>query len=451
MQTHLLARRSTQFSFVVIVSAAVLGGLAPLIASDRPYYMDTDRYFLGSPWLEGLGAWEAFGIFIAAAIVGFLFLRAFAIRGFLGPKVPLAGAALLLFAGGLAALVAANPKFETRRYHAEIEPRRQLLEIDGQYLQPMSTNPEPAFQALSKFKAQLPLLTTVSNAIEDRFEVLENEELDAGAKQLAFGLLRNDNEAELQKLDAAFFAPLPIDPDYPGFATLSSPSSNHFAGTDATGRDLLSRLIHGTRTSMGIALAATLLACGFGLLLGAIAGFAGGVIDWLLSRFIEAFLCLPALFLLVILGAYVPAQVEGRVVILTLFIAAVIWTMPARLVRAEVQKAKNSDYVRSARALGANFWRILFRHIIPNALTPLWVSASFILGAVILIEATLSFLGLGLHELPSWGQALRDARETTRLADTWHLAVFPGLAVFLVVFAFNQLGDALRDHLDPRR
>jgi peptide/nickel transport system permease protein len=233
--------------------------------------------------------------------------------------------------------------------------------------------------------------------------------------------------------------PVEVRPGEPG---RNSPW-RHPLGTDSLGRDLLARAIHGTRTSLGVALAATALLVLLGVLVGALAGFAGGWIDLLLSRLIEVVLAFPVLFLILVAVALLgpsPAHV-------VLVIGCVGWTGIARLARAEVLRLRGLDFVLAARALGYSRARVVLRHVLPNALPPLLVGATFALSAALLVESALSFLGFGARlPVPSWGGLANESREIGH----WWIQLFPGALVFATVLCVNLIGDAVRDALDPR-
>jgi peptide/nickel transport system permease protein len=220
---------------------------------------------------------------------------------------------------------------------------------------------------------------------------------------------------------------------------LRPPSAEHPFGTDDLGRDLLARVVVATPISLGIGLVAAAVALGVGFAVGATAGWAGGVVDLALSRLIEVVLCFPVLFLLLALAAFLPPSP----LTLILAIGLTAWPGDARYARAEVMKIRQLDYARAARAAGASTPRILARHLLPNALPPLIVSAAFGIGWAILAEAALSFLGVGLPSpAVSWGGILSAA--PAYIDEAWWIALFPGLALFLTVSAYNLLAEGLR-------
>ncbi|MCH7779748.1 MAG: ABC transporter permease, partial [Acidobacteria bacterium] len=234
-------------------------------------------------------------------------------------------------------------------------------------------------------------------------------------------------------------------------ATLQDPSAAHWLGTDALGRDLTSRVLHGGRISLGIGLLTSLLSLAIGVPLGALAGFRGGWTDSAVSRLIETVACIPSLLLAIALLAMSPAFLRGvpDVVRVALVLAFAGWIPVARYLRGEFLRLKGAMMVEAARASGASDLRIMVRHLLPAALAPVLVTASFAAASAILVEAALSFLGLGVQPpQPTWGGLLSDARE--HINQGWWLAVVPGLALYVAVLGFNLIGEGVRDLLDPR-
>lgn len=240
--------------------------------------------------------------------------------------------------------------------------------------------------------------------------------------------------------------PIPFGPNQIALEErLLPPGGNHLLGTDDLGRDVLARMIHGARVSLTVGIVATLVAAVIGSILGAIAGYFGGMADWMVSRLIEVMLCFPFLFLVLGLVALFRPSLWTMVIALGL----TSWTSEARFLRGELLRLREVDFAESARAAGAGRLRIVFLHLLPNALAPVIVSATFGVGAAILSESALSFLGLGVP-LPtaSWGGILASAHEHVEYA--WWLVLFPGLAIFATVLSFNAVGERLRLVLDPR-
>ena len=246
---------------------------------------------------------------------------------------------------------------------------------------------------------------------------------------------------------AAIFAPLfaPYNPLFQNpFQSLASPSGTHLLGTDQIGRDVLSRLLYGARVSLGIGIGAVLFGSVIGVALGLIAGFFRGVIDEVIMRAVEVLLAFPGLILALGLLSAMGQSVT------TLIIAIGVFSIPglARLVRSRVLSVREEDYVLAARTLGASDLRIMLTYIWPNSMAPVIVQMSIAMGAAVLIEAALSFLGVGVPPpTASWGGMLQESFEF--LSTSPLLSIVPGAAIFLLVLSFNLLGDGLRDALNP--
>jgi peptide/nickel transport system permease protein len=225
---------------------------------------------------------------------------------------------------------------------------------------------------------------------------------------------------------------------------LGGPSASHPFGLDELGRDILARVLAGARISLAVGLIVVSISASMGTLLGAVAGYFGGRIDEIISRAIDILLAFPGLLLAIALVAVLGPSLANVILALSL----IGWVGYARLVRGQVLRAREFDFVQAARALGAPTRRILMRHVVPTTLPAVTVQATLGMGAAILAEAALSFLGLGVQPpTPSWGTMLNGGR--THLLDAPHLTVFPGLAIAILVLGFNFLGDGLRDALDP--
>lgn len=219
----------------------------------------------------------------------------------------------------------------------------------------------------------------------------------------------------------------------------------HLLGTDEVGRDVLSRLIHGARISLLVGVVAVVLSCPVGVLVGIVAGYAGRRIDDVLMRITEIQLAIPTILLAIAVVAVLGPGIRN--VILTLSVTG--WTLYARLTRGETLVVKSRDFVQAARATGAGDARIVVRHVLPNVLSPVIVVAVFAVANMIILEATLSFLGLGVEpSVVTWGRMLNGGR--LYLSTAWWITALPGLAIFITVLAVNLLGDYLRDWLDPR-
>jgi len=229
-------------------------------------------------------------------------------------------------------------------------------------------------------------------------------------------------------------------------ARADGPSWEHPLGYDNVGRDILSRLIRGTRIAFLVGMSATAIALTIGMTVGATAGYFGGWVDSVLSRLVDSLMAFPLTVLLITLSAVVGPGIRTTVFVIGL----TVWAQYARVVRAEVLSVRERDYVMSARSAGSSDPRIIFRHILPNVLGPVIVLASLAVGNIIILEAALSFLGLGVQPpTPSWGGMLADARPY--ITTYPHMPIVPGVMIFLTVIAFNLVGDGLRDALDPRQ
>ncbi len=246
-------------------------------------------------------------------------------------------------------------------------------------------------------------------------------------------------------LAAPYIAPFEYD-DTDFSNTLSSPNKVNLMGTDQEGRDLLSRVIYGSRVSISVALGTALIALIVGTVYGAISGYLGGKADELMMRVVDIFYSLPDLLLIVLVTLVIGRGVLG--IVLALGFTA--WMRVARIVRGNVLQIKGVDYVQSARSLGASPFRIMGLHIIPNILSPLIITITFAVPYAILAESTLSFLGLGIAPPESsWGTLASTGWQGIRTFP--HLIVFPSLAIFITAFSFNLFGEGLRDLLDPQR
>jgi peptide/nickel transport system permease protein len=229
-------------------------------------------------------------------------------------------------------------------------------------------------------------------------------------------------------------------------ASFLPPSSQHWFGTDNVGRDIFSRVLYGARISLSIAAIVIAFSCVVGIPLGIAAGYFGGIVDNLLMRVTDIFLAFPALLLALALASALTPSVGNA----TLAIAVTWWPWYARLARGQAASIAGRPYIESCRALGISSLRILFRHVLPNSVTPVIVQASLDVGGVILTAAALSFLGLGAQDpTPEWG--LLVSQGEAYFTTQWWLVTFPGAAILLAALAFNLVGDGLRDRLDPRR
>ena len=246
----------------------------------------------------------------------------------------------------------------------------------------------------------------------------------------------------------SFLAPFitPYSPDdLDAYHVLLPPSTGHWLGTDELGRDVLTRIIYGSRISLKVGFVAVGIAAFIGTISGLIAGYFGGWIDQLLMRLVDIMLCFPTFFLILA----VIAMLEPSIWYIMIVIGLTGWMGVARLVRAEVLSLRERDFILAARAIGASNSRIIFRHILPNALSPVMVAATLGVAGAILTESALSFLGIGVQPpTPSWGNMLTAGKDYLEFA--WWLSLFPGVAILVTVIAYNLVGEGLRDALDPR-
>jgi peptide/nickel transport system permease protein len=249
---------------------------------------------------------------------------------------------------------------------------------------------------------------------------------------------------------AAIFAPIiaPYSPEQQNLLNkLQPPSKEHWLGTDKFGRDIFSRLLYGARVSLLVGFASVLGAISIGTIVGAIAGYFGGMIDAILMRFVDILLSIPSIFLLITLVTIFEPGIDK----LILVFALTWWTTTARLVRGEFLTLRSREFVLASRTIGTKSFKIIFSHILPNAMGPIIVAATLLVGSVILTEAALSYLGLGIQPpTPSWGNMLQDAQNFTIMLKAWWYPLSPGLMILFTVLCFNFVGDGLRDALDPK-
>jgi peptide/nickel transport system permease protein len=229
------------------------------------------------------------------------------------------------------------------------------------------------------------------------------------------------------------------------WSVLSPPSWQHWFGTDELGRDVLSRIIYGARISLKVGFVAVGIAVSIGTVVGLVSGYYSGLVDTVMMRFVDIMLCFPAFFLIL---AVITIR-EPSIWNIMIVIGLTGWMGVSRLVRAETLSIREMDYIQAARCIGCSDARIIFRHILPNAISPVLVSASLGVGGAILTESALSFLGIGvLPPTPSWGNILTSGKDYIEFA--WWLSLFPGLSILITVLAYNLLGEGIRDALDPR-
>jgi peptide/nickel transport system permease protein len=247
---------------------------------------------------------------------------------------------------------------------------------------------------------------------------------------------------------APLLAPFPADAGsatHP-FIVLRPPSAQHWFGTDNVGRDVYSRVLYGARISPLIAVIVLAISCAVGIPLGVAAGYFGGWLDEVIMRVTDIFLAFPPLLLALALAAVLPASITTVIIV----IALTWWPWYTRLIRGQAASVAGRPYIDSCRALGISRWRIIFRHVLPNSITPLIVQVSLDVGGVILTVSALSFLGLGAQDpTPDWGLMVAEGQDY--FLTSWWVVTFPGIAILVTAFAFTLLGDGLRDLMDPKR
>lgn len=249
---------------------------------------------------------------------------------------------------------------------------------------------------------------------------------------------------------SALLAPwiAPCNPGQTNLANkLAPPGADHWLGTDRFGRDVFSRLLYGGRISLLVGFGSVAGALVIGTTIGAVAGYCGGIIDAILMRFVDIVISIPSIFLLITIVAIFQPGVEKLIFIL----AITSWTTTARIVRGEFLSLRTREFVLASKTIGTRPSKIIFSHILPNAMGPIIVTATLLIGTVILTEAALSYLGLGVQPpTPSWGNMLEDAQNFTVLLKAPWYPAFPGLMILITVLCFNFVGDGLRDALDPK-
>jgi len=338
---------------------------------------------------------------------------------------------------------------------ANTEP--MLVKIDGRWSSPMLRHFTPTDATLLVLAASV-IVALCLRRIDIRSRVLGVLAVVVITIPLAVIFVRPPETVDWEeyrdldhrgKIEWKLMAPLPYSPndflrDQPD-AMLNPPSRTHPLGTEVNGGDILSRMIYACRIAISIGIISVGISVAIGIIIGGLMGYFVGAVDLFGMRLIEIFEAIPTLFLLVTFVAF-----WGRNLYIMMAIIGVTgWTGDARYIRAEFLRLRKQDFVQAAVAGGLPLRSVLFRHLLPNGISPVLVSATFGLASALLAESTLSFLGIGLIEEPSWGALLNQALSVGG-SFVWWIAVFPGLAIFLTVFAYNLLGEALRDALDPK-
>lgn len=417
-----------------ILTLGFVAVFAPFLASSHPYLMKVDGRW-SSPLLEHLTPVDVLLVIVALSAAALLLVRRFTF----GQK-----AAILLWI-----FAAALPLVSWYTIvHRGWAPGKELL------------GPKFGYALLSTIAAA-DLAVLVGGLVLLRISPLAKTVLVGLALGLAVLLVRYpldppqtvvfEQYRTMQregKVQSIVWAPIPFSPrdrlrDQPE-QRLVAPSAKHLLGTEENGADVLSRMMHASRIAMAIGFISTGIAVTIGILIGGIMGYFVGKVDIFGMRLVEIFEAIPTLFLLIAFVAFF----DRNLYMMMAIIGLVSWTGYARFIRAEFLRLRKQDFVQAAIAAGLPLPSVLFRHMLPNGITPVLVAASFGVASAIMYEATLSFLGLGLVDEPSWGQMLEQARTLGRFV--WWIALFPGLAIFLTVFAYNLVGESFRDAIDPR-
>jgi peptide/nickel transport system permease protein len=462
---QVLRRRSAVLALAWLATLAILGIWAPLLASGHPivlhhaggettypllrFLRSSDvslvlGFLTGVPFVlarrDGRAA-RLGQVILGAVLIGIIVVPASFVRtavlgrelsGWLlrlremgafdpgiGPSIPLAALIVALALGAIAAGVgAAIPLGRT--------PRRLAV-----------TAAAVAIGAVS-------VVCTWSRPLEN-FNYIPREtsgEVRATYTLIPFSPSQRFSSADRQAPGTTLGAALDLPAASPGA------HRRFWLGTDAFGQDVLAQLIWASRLAISIGLVSTGIAVVIGVTIGAVMGYFGGWVDMILFRVVEIFMAVPLLFLLIVAAAVLPPDLRTAYTMMAI-IGCFTWTSAARFTRAEFMKLRSQDFVQSARAVGLPLPSLLFKHMLPNGVTPVLVDASFSIAAAIAIEATLSYLGLGPVDQASWGKLLSSAMSSEGQFKWW-LAVFPGLTIFLTVLSYNLLGEALRDAIDPK-
>lgn len=443
-----LRRPSTKLALAWITAIAIFAVIAPLIASGHPLIL---RHLDGSgavlrtefPLIRYLDPadWLALG---SAAVISLLCIAPLrAMRRLQGLLISVIAIPCVIAIG-----LSWNRAPDIFDYHERTargaaeafytivpwSPTERPGDRDASNLPPGSTGDAALVDVvLSGMTEGVPLTQDQLELVRDRITKLPLREER-----------RHALRAEVEALAA--LSPVPPAPLRSALsARLAGSGRIHMLGTDADGQDVLSQMLHACRLACSIGIVSTGIALIIGVTIGAVAGYCGGSIDLVLSRIIEVFMGVPLLFILIVASGLFPRNLHITMAIIGCF----TWMGAARFTRAEFLRLRDQDFVLAARAAGAPLRSILFRHMLPSAITPILIDSSFAISAAIVLEATLSYLGLGPVDAASWGRLLADAAGESGDFHWW-LAFFPGLAIFLTALSYNMLGEALRDAADPR-
>jgi len=422
--TQFTRNRVALFSMWVIVGLVLLAVFAPVIASDQPLVWE-DQEGQSHPWLSSLFDRNVYisGVDIFFNLLMVLFL----------PLVVGFGVALRML----------------RRQPITKRHRRRLIRavvlscgalvvvcFVGVSLAPTS----------SEYRNYPREMERAAEKLQGAEEALAKRSAEEAAGQANLTDLAQLGQAVAEAeaaIPTATFTLFPYSPRTQGFGSVEKPSESHWIGTDQGTRDVGVRLIFGTRVALTVGVIAVAIYVFIGIILGSTAGFFGGRVDLMIQRMIEIMMSVPSFFVILTVVAFVDKPTILHIMVI---LGLIRWTGVARLVRGEFLRLRKQEFVTAAQALGYRRRRIIFEQILPNALGPVLVAAAFGVASCILIEATLSFLGLGDLTVPSWGQTIKEGYAT----GAWHLILAPGFAIFVTVSALNLVGEGLRDALDPK-
>jgi len=452
-----------------------LAVLAPVLAQSSPYYMSSKAHGVESPWLRDLFNQNRFpsgvDLFFNLLLVVLPVFLVLAI--FVAQRKTLAKTFVVVFAYLFFCIVGPEAWIKSPVGDVLFAPhhvlRRKVPKRD--YLKERWLTLDYVL-ATQRIQALEPKLEDATASLAEAEQATTRPDLDADSRfdaEVRLTAARDAKDKAARQLDhwrgvLADIEEKRKDPDLEVFAvvppigyhhddnqieriverpTFTGWGIGHFLGTDRNGRDVLARILYGTRVSLTIGVIAVAIYCTIGAILGSLMGYFGGWVDIFGMRLVEIMICFPVFIFILIVVAVFDTK---SIFIIMVAIGLVSWTGVARLIRGQMLVERGQDYVFAARALGVPNRRIVFKHVLPNAIHPLFVSATFGVAAAILLESGLAFLGLGDPNVPSWGQILKEGRETS---ESW-LILSPGFAIFLTVTTLNLVGEGLRDALDPK-
>ena len=424
---------SRALAALALLLAFVVAAAAPFLANGRPWSMGDEAVIRG-PLVRSLDRTDYVWIAVPA-LVGAAMLARAALRGRTAARLTVWPIAVSLCAGLLiwAALDRAREGIRAPALVREIEARAALAESLATIARDLAAGRSISITELDQVNSRAGALL----AVQEDLAAARDAAVAAGGGE-AFGAALRRNEARLAALRGAHLAWRPYGPDdIDPRARRQAPGATpaHPLGTDGSGRDLLSQLVWGTRSALETASITALLALLLGAVVGGISGYLGGWTDRLLMRVVEGFQCLPVLSVLFLVTAYAS---DDRATVVV-FLSLMLWTTPARLVRAETLRLRGDDSIDAARALGASTLRILGLHLLPRAIAPLRVHGPLLFGSVVVAESALAFLGLGDETRPNLGALLADARKDLDAGS--HLALYPGAVLFILMLALSRVAE----------